>query len=394
VVNKSGKKSKMIKPTVSHNYQFLITILLFIITLQFIYIVIIKLKSNKSKKRKRSQNNFNDFSSLIMPLSQKINSLKEDKENYKKNLKEIEEEVKLYSEQILNILDIGVLIVDNEENIIYKNNWFKESGVQNLKLIFKTENNDSEININDSSFLIKKQKHENLFIYTVNDITELRKLEDEIALKKKFAYLGEMSAFIAHEFKNSLTAIKGFAAALKRKSDDPKIVKKVSINIEEEVEFFYKMLVDYLNYSKEIKLSKEKIDILEFLSNIKDNFFKNENIKFSTELDFLYIDINKMKQVFINLIKNSVEASEEGSLIEILIEKKKDFICIYIKDKGKGISDDNIDKIFNPFFTTKSSGTGLGTSISYQIITAHNGKLEYLKRKPLGTITFIKIPAE
>ena len=384
----------MIKPTVSHNYQFLITILLFIITLQFIYIVIIKLKSNKSKKRKRSQNNFNDFSSLIMPLSQKINSLKEDKENYKKNLKEIEEEVKLYSEQILNILDIGVLIVDNEENIIYKNNWFKESGVQNLKLIFKTENNDSEININDSSFLIKKQKHENLFIYTVNDITELRKLEDEIALKKKFAYLGEMSAFIAHEFKNSLTAIKGFAAALKRKSDDPKIVKKVSINIEEEVEFFYKMLVDYLNYSKEIKLSKEKIDILEFLSNIKDNFFKNENIKFSTELDFLYIDINKMKQVFINLIKNSVEASEEGSLIEILIEKKKDFICIYIKDKGKGISDDNIDKIFNPFFTTKSSGTGLGTSISYQIITAHNGKLEYLKRKPLGTITFIKIPAE
>jgi len=242
--------------------------------------------------------------------------------------------------------------------------------------------------------MIKKQKYENLFIYTVNDITELRKLEDEIALKKKFAYLGEMSAFIAHEFKNSLTAIKGFAAALKRKSDDPKIVKKVSINIEEEVEFFYKILVDYLNYSKEIKLSKEKIDILEFLSNIKDNFFKNENIKFSTELDFLYIDIDKMKQVFINLIKNSVEASEEGSLIEILIEKNKDFICIYIKDKGKGISDDNIDKIFNPFFTTKSSGTGLGTSISYQIITAHNGKLEYLKRKPLGTITFIKIPAE
>jgi len=379
----------MIRKTQIQNYKFLIIVLLLVIILQFIFIIVTRLK--KRKKRKKI-NTLNDLSALMIPLSQKIDSLKEDKENYKKNLEEIEEEVKLYSEQILNIVDVGILLVDKKNNIIYKNNWFKKNQIRELETTLETVKETEEKKINDQCFLIKKQSYEELFIYTINNITEIRKLEEEIVLKKKLAYLGEMSAFIAHEFKNSLTAIKGFAAAIKRKSDDAKIVKTVSENIEEEVDYFHKILTDYLNYSKEINLKKQIVNTKSFFTEIISTVFNSNNITFASSIEYIYIDNDKMKQVIINLIKNAIEASENNEIIEVFVENSSNQVNILIKDKGKGIAKENMEKIFNPFFTTKSTGTGLGTSISYQIVMAHGGKLKYLKNENKGTITSITIP--
>lgn len=379
----------MIKKNIIYNYKFLIIILLIILLIQFLYIILLKIKK---KKYKKSLNKFEDLSSIIIPLNQKINILKEDKKSYIKTLSKIQDEIKLYSEEILNIIETGILLLDKDSNIIYKNNWFKDNEIKNLSPIIEIDQNITEIELANRFLLIKNKKYDNLSVYTINDITEIKKLEEEIQIKEKLAYLGEMSASIAHEFKNSLTAIKGFASALKRKSDNPTIVKNVSINIEEEVDYFHKILIDYLNYSKKITLIKENTNINLFFDDIIKMIFKNNNIKINSSIESLYIDKDKMKQVFINLIKNSIEASENGSVIEIEINNSNKITEILLKDEGSGISEENIKKIFNPFFTTKSTGTGLGTSISYQIIKAHKGTLAYQKRIPKGTITIINIP--
>jgi signal transduction histidine kinase len=371
-----------------YHYRFLILILIVVILVQFAYIVILKIKGKKKNIKKV---NLENLSLIITPLNQKINSLKKDKANYIQILSEVEEEIKLYSEQILNIIELGVLIVDKDYNIIYKNKWI--STIKNMNDIIEIENNSIEKEINNSSYLIKKQEYENMSIYTVTDITELKKLEKEIVMKEKLAYLGEMSASIAHEFKNSLTAIKGFSSALKRKSKDYEIVEKISLNIEEEVNYFHKILIDYLDYSKEIVLEKKEVNPKTFIENITNNIFTNKNINIINSVDYIYIDDNKMKQVFINLIKNSIEASPEDSLIEIEIKNIRNVVQITIKDEGRGITEENLKKIFNPFFTTKSSGTGLGTSISYQIIKAHKGNLIYQNRNTnKGVLTIIEIP--
>ncbi len=379
----------IIRKNIIYNYKFLIITLLIIVLTQFIYIIVLKIKK---KKFKRNVNKFEDLSSIIIPLNQKINTLKEDKENYIKTLSEVQEEIKLYSEEILNIIETGVLLLDKDNNIIYQNNWFKENNISELSYIMEIKENNTEKEINNHFFLIKNKKYENMSVYTINDITEIKKLEQEIQIKEKLAYLGEMSASIAHEFKNSLTAIKGFASALRRKSDNPIIVKNVSKNIEEEVDYFHKILIDYLNYSKEITLIKENINIKTFFYEITSTVFKGSNITLNTDIENIYADKDKLKQVFINLIKNSIEASDNESLIEIDVTNINKQINILIKDSGAGISEENMKKIYNPFFTTKSTGTGLGTSISYQIIKAHKGTLEYKNRSPKGTITIIKIP--
>jgi nitrogen fixation/metabolism regulation signal transduction histidine kinase len=379
----------MIKNKLIYNYKFLILVLLIVILLQFLYIVILKLKKKKIKSKSKK---LQDLSSVITPLNHKINSLKKDKENYEKILKEVQNEIKLYSEEILNTLEIGVLITDKDKNVVYKNKWFNDNNFTYIEKVLSVTDTD-EIKIDDKIFIIKKQKYDELSIFTINDITTLKKLEQEIQTKEKLAYLGEMSAFIAHEFKNSLTAIKGFAAALKRKSDNPEIVEKVSANIIEEIDYFHKILIDYLNYSKEVKLNKEAVNLKDFMKTIIDSVFAENNIKITYKTTNAFFDSDKMKQVLINLIKNSIEATESNSKsVEVLFENEDNHLKITIKDFGKGISDENMKKILNPFFTTKSTGTGLGTSIAYQIIKAHNGNLEYSRNVPQGTITKVILP--
>jgi len=378
----------MIKKNLLYNYKFLILLLLLIIIFQFIYIVILKLRKNKKRKAIAK---IEDLYSLVMPLNQKIKNLQKDKENYKVTLKKIEEEVKLYSEEILNIIDTGVLLTDIEGNTIYQNNWFKESFLE-IKDIINIKENKPDIEINDKFFEIKKQIHENITVYTVNDITEIKKLEKEILNKEKLAYLGEMSASIAHEFKNSLTAIKGFASILKRKADNSTVVHKTAENIEEEVDYFYKILVDYLNYSKEIKLKIKKINFSKFINDLLNKNFSKYNIVPEINEEYFYADEDKIKQVMINLIKNSIEACGNDINIRIETKQKENSFIIKIYDNGKGMDEEIKKKIFNPFFTTKSTGTGLGTSISYSIIKAHGGNLTYEDNIPAGTITQIKLP--
>ena len=156
------------------------------------------------------------------------------------------------------------------------------------------------------------------------------------------------------------------------------------------------LLQDFLAMNK-IKIQKEILDINLLLEDVVNQFepvLKDKNIKFIYNIcqDEVFIegDYNRLNQVLINMIKNSIEAIENRGVIKIDFEIDK-YFKIIIDDNGIGIPEDELEKIKEPFYTTKKNGTGLGVSLSIEIINAHNGKIEYILLKK-GTRVIIELP--
>jgi len=201
---------------------------------------------------------------------------------------------------------------------------------------------------------------------------------------------------ITHEIKNPIAVIKGY---LDMFNPNDKIKSERYINIiKGEVERTLNLLNDFMEFSK-IKLTKEKNDINILIDDVKDvliPFFITKNVSYSFEVEpniIVDIDYKRMKQVILNIIKNAVEACEKdkGKVLTTVF-KDNDFVCIYVKDNGCGISKEVLDNILVPFYTTKEKGTGLGVSLSKEIINAHGGNISYSSETGVGTICKIVIP--
>lgn len=168
--------------------------------------------------------------------------------------------------------------------------------------------------------------------------------------------------------------------------------------MKEEIDTVLLLLEDYLSLNR-VKLNKDILDISMLLEDTLDKYdmiFKNRKITTKVNLidDEVYIDgdYNRLIQVFVNIIKNSIEALKENPLIEIwsqIIDKK---IYIYFKDNGEGIPKDILEKIEEPFFTTKIKGTGLGVPLSKGIIEAHGGDIKYESDYGIYTLVTVSLP--
>lgn len=202
---------------------------------------------------------------------------------------------------------------------------------------------------------------------------------------------------ITHEIKNPLAVCKGYLDMLN--TDNKEQCSRYIPIIKEEIARTLLLLQDFLSVNK-IKLDMDILDInllLEESLNSLNTLLKEKKIKIEfNEEDEIYIngDYNRLLQVIINIVKNSIEALEGRNNGFISIKTKTDSKYVYVsfEDNGIGISEENLEKIREPFFTTKSNGTGLGVSLSYEIIEAHNGKIIYESEYAKGTIVTIKIP--
>ena len=196
---------------------------------------------------------------------------------------------------------------------------------------------------------------------------------------------------ITHEIKNPIAVCKGYLDMFDTNNLEHS-VKYIPI-LREEIERVLIILQDFLSLTKS-NINKEPIDIYLLIDDVIDDFkpiLKSHNILLQSSLpdEELYIDAdyNRLKQVFINVIKNSVEAidKEKKGLIKVFSKKENSKIKIYIEDNGIGMSKETLKKIKEPFFTTKNNGTGLGTSLSTEIIKAHNGEINYSSTEHNGT---------
>lgn len=232
----------------------------------------------------------------------------------------------------------------------------------------------------------------------LTDLTEIRDLQERSQLKNNLAAIGTISAGIAHEFRNSLAVILGYAK-LMAKRNESEDVKEHSQAIIREVNASQRMVGDFLSYAKPAKLNFVKVNLRKLLDDLKEEakkFDQFSKMKISVEGQFSTIsgDEALLKQAFLNIIKNAAEAYGEKEGIEEIqgeiLEGKK--VRISFKDFAGGVPEDQLDQIFLPFFSTKKSGTGLGMAISQKIIINHDGNIEIENRKGQGLTFSITLP--
>jgi len=233
------------------------------------------------------------------------------------------------------------------------------------------------------------------------DITELRLTQNAVRERERLAIIGQMAAGMAHEIKNPLTSVRGFAQLLKEKCpDNPTIVDYVKI-ILEEVDRANSVITDFLQLArpKQPVLKSQSVNSLmeEILAIVTPQAFLNKiNVEYETSQGIppCRLDRNQIKQVILNMCQNAMEAMPVGGLLKICTGflPARNEIFIQITDSGCGIPLEKIDKIGVPFFTTKAEGTGLGLSISYSIIGAHKGRVEVESKVHKGATFRVYLP--
>ncbi len=238
------------------------------------------------------------------------------------------------------------------------------------------------------------------FIAVFQDLTQIKKLEDEIKKKEKMAAIGELSSNIAHEIRNPLASLKGSIEMLREDAVNPNSKERLMDIALKEMERLNHIITDFLTYSRPTLPVFQTFDIrelldetVELLQNIDHNkgliFFRKH---YSGPL-LVNADPQKMQQVFWNLGLNAVEAMPGGGEMSIDASGTDDGIAISFRDSGCGIDEKSLGKVFYPFFTTKERGTGLGLAIAYRIIDEHNGRISVKSTSGIGTAFEIILPA-
>ncbi len=201
---------------------------------------------------------------------------------------------------------------------------------------------------------------------------------------------------ITHEIKNPIAVIKGYIDMF-NPYDSEKSKRYIDI-MSKEIDRTLNLLTDFMEFSK-IKVVKEKVDINVLFDDVKDvliPFFNAKNVSsfFEVEEDiYINLDYKRMKQVIINVIKNAVEAcSPNKGHVSTTVFKDSENLFIYVKDNGCGMTKEVLDNLEVPFYTTKEKGTGLGVSLSKEIINAHKGLIAYSSSINKGTICKITLP--
>ncbi|MFN3740172.1 MAG: PAS domain S-box protein [Thermodesulfovibrionales bacterium] len=233
-------------------------------------------------------------------------------------------------------------------------------------------------------------------VHVVRDITELRRLRERLQASEKMAALGEVAAKVAHEIRNPLVSVGGFARRLEARLDGK--LKEYASIITKEVEGLENILKDILSFVRGMGLTLEETDINSLLDEVVSLYrdeLKNRSIELRKDYKEdlrLYVDTGRLKEAIINIFTNAIQAIDRNGVITIITDKKDSEGVIIIKDTGPGINGKDLPNIFNPFFTTKPGGTGLGLSITKKIIDEHGGRIEVETALGKGSSFVILLP--
>jgi signal transduction histidine kinase len=233
-------------------------------------------------------------------------------------------------------------------------------------------------------------------VHVVRDISELKNLREKLTSAEKMAALGEVAAKVAHEIRNPLVSVGGFAKRLDRKLDGN--LKEYAEIIVKEVDRLENILKEILGFVKETRLYKETVDInsiIEDVITLMKSDIEDRNLNIRKDLrsqKTVFVDPHRVKDAIVNIISNAAQAMVGSGAISIRTYDSKDAVILEIEDTGRGIPASDLPFIFNPFFTTKSAGTGLGLAITLRIIQEHDGHIDVQSEVDRGSIFKIVIP--
>jgi len=228
---------------------------------------------------------------------------------------------------------------------------------------------------------------------------ELRRSHERLLRSERFAAVGEAAAYVSHEIKNPLMVIGGFAQQLKRNPELPaNALTKLQLISDEvkRLENFLGELRDFTRPAPPAKKEADLNDLVRQVTTMMQDAAREMGIQMRTRLadnlPMVPFDMNQMKQVLINLIKNAMEAMENGGTITVATEDLGDQVTVSVHDTGKGIPPEILPNIFNPFFTTKKTGTGLGLAVINKIIEDHHGSITVTSSTEQGTTFTVALP--
>jgi len=238
-------------------------------------------------------------------------------------------------------------------------------------------------------------------IVLFRDLTEINNLKMEIEKNQRLASLGNLAAGVAHEIRNPLSSIKGFATYFKERYKDIPDDKKTAEIMVQEVERLNRVISQLLEFASPVKIHKKSVSMVTLIQHslkMIEGHAREKNIEIKTDLDHhtkdLYIDPDKINQVFLNIYLNAIEAMENNGTLYVRLteDKKNNMAKVEISDTGKGIIKEDLTHVFDPYFTTKQSGTGLGLAIVHKIIESHKGDIRVESERGAGTTVTILLP--
>jgi len=349
-------------------------------------------------------------------------------------------EAQNFSNQILENVNSGVIVVNNEyeiqsfnkaaeditgysiDQVLGKdiqeiplkekvNHWSIIESIENEKMLFEKSGymirkDGKKIKIKLSTSLIyDKNKDLKSCICIFRDNTEIEELQKQIAMADKLAALGRLTSGISHEIRNPLLPIRNASEYLSTEynGENEKILKLLSI-IREESERLNRFLGQLTDLNKDTFFSAGEcnlVDTLEEVLVLLDYGIKKNNIDLNLDIDCgivkLPLNEDNMKQIFINLILNAMDAMElnldyKPRSIDVKIDCKKEDAIIKVRDTGIGMSEHEVNKVFDPFYTSKSDGTGLGLPIIHNLVKNASGKISIESKKDKGTTITLILP--
>lgn len=250
-------------------------------------------------------------------------------------------------------------------------------------------------------------------IVNLHDITQLKKLEARIRQTERLAALGTLAAGMAHEIRNPLSAIKTFVQLLPRKLEKPGFLDKFQHTVPRELERINRLIGDLLVLAREPKyqfavtevklLLRQSLELLEEELNVRNIVCQTS---FCAAPLNAWGDADQLSKAFLNLVRNAIQAMPSGGHLLVAAQWEKGnpladkfpspangWALIQFQDTGSGIPAEDMQQIFNPFFTTKDTGTGLGLAITHKVITEHGGHIEASSQVGVGTCFTIYLPA-
>ena len=278
---------------------------------------------------------------------------------------------------------IGVIVADN----VYTGEPISEDRIDTLTMF-----------VNQAALAIENAE---TYKRLEDKIDQLTETQQRLIRSEKLAAIGSMSSYVAHEIRNPLVTIGGFAKTLSRFTfTDSKIKTNIDIIIEE-VKRLEKILNNITDFGKPSSLEKVDTQICKIMEDtciLMESYFQEKHIKlhkrFEANIPEISVDPGQIKQVFLNIIMNAVESMPDGGDLDVIIKSVYKSIEIDIIDTGKSIPQRVLQNIFDPFFTTKPSGTGVGLPVSLKIIEDHGGNIDVKSKHGKGTKMSLTLPTK